>query len=157
MSEERGYARLSTSKSAFQPILCSQCHYEFGFVFDEARSPGRGPARTPDADLQPRKIYLWRGWRSKPVNGVVSFTKHALERLRRGEVPRNRRGDENGEHIADSPRYDLPAVLLCPQCGERQTLDKDRLNADRVHEYERDEMPRIVKLSRGSVGRQGSS
>ena len=155
MSVDKSYARLSRSKSKspFQPILCSQCHYEFGFVSDEARSPGRGPARTPDADLEPRTIYLWGGWQRQPVNGVVSLTKYALLRFREGKVPRYRRGrDEGGENLAYSPEYDLPVVLRCPQCTEQQTLDKDRLNADRVHEN--DGLMRVIKISREQVGRR---
>ena len=151
MSEEKGYARLSASKSKTQPILCSQCHFQFGYVWDESYGSPVPPPHVMWEEPAPRAIYLWGGWRRQPVNGVVSFTKHALERLRSGKVPRNRRGDENGEHIAYSPTYDLPAVLLCPQCGGRQILDKDRLDADRAHE--RLGGTKVMKVTRGSVGR----
>ena len=154
MSVDKSYARLSRSKSKspFQPILCSQCHYQFGFVVDSSRA-GPFPPNIPE-EAEPRKIYLWGGWRLQPVNGVVSLTKYALERLRDGKVPRyrRRRFEEAAEYLAYSPEYDLPVVLLCPQCGERQTLDKERLNADRV--YEADGIPRVMKASREQVGRR---
>lgn len=156
MSAEKSYARLSTSKNIAQPILCGQCNYEFGLVWDESRSEGIGPGKIPDAELEPRTIFLWGGWQRQPVNGVVSLTKYALKRFREGKVPRYRRGlDEGGEHLAFSPEYDLPATLRCPQCRELQILDKDRLNADRV--YEGDGLTRVIKmLPRASVGRHRS-
>ena len=143
-----------------QPILCGQCNYQFGFVWDESRAEGIGLGRVPDEERAPRKIYLWGGWQRQPVNGVVSFTKRALKNLREGRVPRYRRGvDEGAEYLAYSPEYDLPVALLCPQCSERQILDKDRVNADRVYEdyglpFEGDGRPRVIKVSRGSVGRR---
>lgn len=157
MSQEQMYARLSTLKNArYQPILCSKCNYEFGFVYDPTIGVGIGPPFDPDDLLRPRRIYLWGGWQTQPTDGVVSLNKRAAQRVKEGKLPTYRRSRYDGpEHIAYSPEYDLPVDLRCPQCkGESlQTLDKDRLNADRVREG--DDETRVIKLMRANVGRRG--
>ncbi len=148
------YARLSALKDVLcQPILCNRCNYEFGFVHDPTVGVGIGPGSDPDDLLRPRRIYLWGGWETQPVDGFVSLNKRAARRMKEGKSPTYRRSRYDGpENIAYSPEYNLPVALHCPQCNEKQVLDKDRLNADRVHED--DGEMRIIKVSRASVGRR---
>jgi hypothetical protein len=151
------YARLSAANVSLQPILCSLCNYEFGFVHDPTcESLGRGPAFDPDQLLEPRKIYLWPVWQAHPVNGVLNVSKRARRRLRNEKIPTRRRSYVDGpEYIAYSPKDDLPITLRCPQCNWLQILDREKLKADRVRQDDDhvSDAPPILKVSRDSIGR----
>jgi len=82
-----------------------------------------------------RAVWFPPGWAARE-DGVWTLTERAAKRVRRGQAPADRRQPGNIMGARAPANYgkgptgwhpSLPAGVICPDCGFRQTLDPDVL------------------------------